>query len=113
MAKRLEGEAREEYLRKLDRRLSRLFLVLFVLVLIIVAIVAIASRDLFAAGVVLASILNGLFFLVGLVAWIRMGDLGIVPTGRMFLFFLLTSIVGALLFTLIAFFVGIGDTYNG
>jgi len=113
MAKRLEGEAREEYLRKLDRRLSRQFLVLLVLTLIIVAIVAIASQDLVAAGIVFAAILNGVFFLVGLVAWIRMGDHGIVRTGRMFQFFLLTSIVGALLFALTAFFVGLGDVYIG
>jgi hypothetical protein len=113
MAKRLEGDARHEYLRRLDRRLTRFFLVFVTLVIIIVLIVAVASQDLFAAGVVLAALINGVFFLVGLVAWIRLGDHGIIPTKRMFQFLLLTSIFGAFLFSLVTFFYGVGSIYIG
>jgi hypothetical protein len=113
MAKRLEGEARQEYLRRLDRRLFKLFAILMVLVGIIVTIVAVASGDLFASYVVLAGILNGVFFLIGLLAWIRLGDHGVITTARMFQFFLLTSLVGAFLYTVYGYFYGIEGVFIG
>jgi hypothetical protein len=113
MAKRLEGEARQDYLRRLDRRLFQSFLVLVSLTSIIVVIVTLASQDIFASLVVLAALLNGIFFLIGLVAWIRLGDYGIIPSTRMFQFFILTSVVGALLFTTVAYFFGIEGVYIG
>lgn len=113
MAKRLEGEARQDYLRRLDRRLFKIFLVLLVLTIIIVAIVAIGSQDVFASLVVFAALLNGMFFLIGLVAWIRLGDQGIIPTSRMFQFFLLTSLVGAFLYSVVGYIYGIEGVYIG
>ncbi|MDD1747659.1 MAG: hypothetical protein LUQ16_07850 [Methanomassiliicoccales archaeon] len=113
MAKRLEGEARQDYLRKLDRRLSRFFLVLLALNGIIVAIVAVASQDLFAAGVVFAALIMGTFFLVGLVAWVRMGDHGIISTIKMFQFFLLISIIGAIIFALVSYYSESGPIFIG
>lgn len=51
------------------------------------------------AGVLLVTseaMLSGLFFVVGLIAWIRMGDLGILGTGKVFLYVLLLSVgIGA------------------
>lgn len=102
--RRLEGVERQEYLRKLDRRLSRLFLILLVLTCVIVAIVAIASGDIFASLVVFAAVIMGVFFIIGLVAWVLMGDHGIIHTGKMFQFFLLTSVIGAVIFALVSFF---------
>jgi hypothetical protein len=113
MAKRLEGEVREGYLRKVDRRLTLFFLILFSLVVLIVAIVAVASRNFLAAGIVLASLLNITFFLVGLVAWIRLGGYGIITTRRMFLFLFLISILGALLFSIYTFFFESGGIIVG
>ncbi|MDD1747503.1 MAG: hypothetical protein LUQ16_07055 [Methanomassiliicoccales archaeon] len=113
MVERLEGEQRQGYLRRLDRRLSRFFIILLVLNMIIVAIVAVSSRDLFAAGVVFAALIMGTFFLIGLVAWVRLGDHGIILTKRMFQFFLLTSILGAIIFTLVFFYSEGGPVYIG
>ncbi|HUL38792.1 MAG TPA: hypothetical protein VLU38_00730 [Methanomassiliicoccales archaeon] len=113
MAKKLEGEAREEYLRRLDRVLSRLFIVLALLVALIVLIVAVASRDLLAAGIVLAALFTGVFFLVGLVSWIRLGGHGIISNKRVFQFLLLISVVVALLYAIWNYFVNGGLIFIG
>lgn len=113
MAKRLEGEAREAYLKRVDRGLSRLFIALFLFAGLIVLIVAVASHNLLAAGIVLASLLSFAFFLVGLVAWIRLGDHGTIPNKRMFQFLLLTSAFGALLYAILGYYVNGGNVFIG
>ncbi len=113
MSKRLEGEAREHYLRRVDRSLSRILLVFLLLIALIVSIVAVASQDLLASVIVLAALFSGVLFLLGLIAWIRLGDHGIISTKRMFLFLIPTSMVGSLLFTIFFFYTNGGNIYLG
>lgn len=113
MVDRLEGEAGEEFLERLDRRLFRLFMVLIILAIIIAFIVGLASQDVFATLVVLASLLTGSFFLIGLVAWNRMGDHGIIARKRMFQFTIITSSILSVLFALSSYFQGGGMVYFG
>jgi hypothetical protein len=105
----MEGKTESERmarLEKLDKRLSRLFIVLLVAAIALIFLIDFLNHDQDLTEIAVINLLNVVFLVLGMVTWVKRGDTGIIEGRQILKWIFLLSLVFAVLFTIVGFWLG-------